>query len=113
MLGIDFEPRNLGTGRADAAGDAWNVDCAYARSFPGVPGSIGPPIDTGLGFPPFIPPFWLLLFCCPCLFGRFAWTFAVVTESDIAPSTWAFCLRGLLRLLRLPWAPEGVRWFLP
>ena len=56
-LGTDLEPKNLGTGRADAAGDAWNVDCAYARSFAGVPGSIGPPMDAGLVFGPIVSPF--------------------------------------------------------
>lgn len=60
-LGTDLDPKNLGTGKAEAAGEAWNVDCAYARSFPGVPGSIGPPIETGLSFWPFVSPFWLLL----------------------------------------------------
>lgn len=60
-LGTDLEPKNLGTGKADAAGEAWKVDCAYARSFAGVPDNIGPPMDTGLTFWPFASPFGLLL----------------------------------------------------
>jgi hypothetical protein len=76
-FGTDLEPKNLGTGKAEAAGEAWKVDCAYARSFAGVPGNIGPPIDTGLIRCPFVSPLWLLLYCryapwatlWPCLLG--------------------------------------------
>lgn len=56
-FGTDLEPKNLGTGKAEAAGDDWKVDCAYARSFAGVPGSIGPPIDAGRIFWPSASPF--------------------------------------------------------
>jgi hypothetical protein len=61
-LGTDLEPKNLGTGKAEAAGEAWNVDCAYALSFAGVPGNIGPPMDTGLILCPFASPLLLLLY---------------------------------------------------
>jgi hypothetical protein len=57
-LGTDFEPKNFGTGNDEAAGEAWKVDCAYARSFAGVPGIIGPPMDAGLARWLPTSPFW-------------------------------------------------------